>query len=506
MQVTRRGWAIGGLTGLLAVAAVVLGHPLFVGGVAGLISWVLVQQARFVWAVGRLYEHLHVTQTFARDRVAVDEAVPTTVTATVSDGVPRPLQVTITPGVPLGATATEVAPLTLSATTDEATTTGAVTSPVAGRVQFETPTVTVTDQAGLFHTTFPAPSLSPPTVDVVPPRPRALHIGEGGDRTTAIFGEHRTGDEGDGIEPASVREYTPGDARRRIDWKATARSDSLYVRTFTEQTGYETALFIDHRTAMQTGTVGETKLDYARQVALAVVDQAASHGDAVGLYAVGDDGVTARHPPRATMEGYSTLRTELHDLTPTYSKRATASRDSPPAAHTTGGDTATATVGGATVTPGDARRASASLRGENSQFATALAPFFTTAETYVHRVATDPLFSAVRAYLTTSGDTGHHRHPDRTVILTDDTNRAELLEAVKIARGHSEDILVFLTPTVLFEPTGLADLDAAYDRYVDFETFRQRLGQLEQVTAFELAPGDRLATLQRTNSTEVSPR
>jgi hypothetical protein len=63
---------------------------------------------------------------------------------------------------------------------------------------------------------------------------------------------------------------------------------------------------------------------------------------------------------------------------------------------------------------------------------------------------------------------------------------------VKLARRDEGEVLVFLTPQVLFEPGGLADMEDAYERYVDFEEFRRELARLERVSAFEIAPGDRL--------------
>ena len=82
-----------------------------------------------------------------------------------------------------------------------------------------------------------------------------------------------------------------------------------------------------------------------------------------------------------------------------------------------------------------------------------------------------------------------------TVLLTDDTHRTETRETAKLARRGSGRCLVFLTPTVLFEPGGLADLESAYARYREFEEFRRGLDSLDRVRAFEVAPGDRIGAL-----------
>ncbi|WP_135855111.1 DUF58 domain-containing protein [Halorussus salinus] len=511
MQVTRRYWTAVGLIGFLLMAAVVLSQPLLLVGGAGLGAWLLAQQYLFAWSTHQLADELRVTQTVARDRIMVEEPLTCGLTATIPDVDWCSMTVTIEAGVPLGATGdgathqqrrlTQAVPR--DGEPEEAATAFTVRWPVAGRVTFENPTVTITDTQSLFRTTVTKPAVTPPSVTVVPPQPRALHIGAGGDPTTAIIGNHPTNQEGMGLDPDSIREYTPGDALRQIDWKATARSSQPYIRTFEKHTEYGTALILDHREAMQVGTPGETKLEYARQVALAVVDQAETDGDSIGLHTIGDAGVTNRQPIRATMETYATLRTTIYDVTPTEDSNPTAQQRADRA------DQRAASMGvpdstpqgdnHSTTTPGIAKQTADELAREDSAFAASLHPFYTAAQTYVQRIATKPLYQTVRTLLTT-GENTEHRRPDRIVIVTDDTNRAEVRETVQVARQQSDQVLVFLTPTVLFEPAGLTDMESAYERYTEFEQFRQQLAGLDQVSAFEVAPGDRLATLQKTAS------
>ncbi len=47
-------------------------------------------------------------------------------------------------------------------------------------------------------------------------------------------GEYLSAFKGQGIEFAEVREYTPGDDVRSIDWNVTARSCTPYVKKFNE--------------------------------------------------------------------------------------------------------------------------------------------------------------------------------------------------------------------------------------------------------------------------------
>jgi len=90
-----------------------------------------------------------------------------------------------------------------------------------------------------------------------------------------------------------------------------------------------------------------------------------------------------------------------------------------------------------------------------------------------------------------------------TVIITSDYNRSQLRETVRTAVRGNNAVLVFLTPEVLFEPSGLSDIDQLYDRYETFEEFRTQLERIGPVVAYELAPGGRLAAVLSARSQTV---
>jgi len=466
MEPTRRGWAAGALAGLLAVGAVLLDAPLLLAGTAGLAGWVLARQAQFALVAARTTEALAVTVTPTRDSVLADEAV--TVPASVTLDEPTPVPVTVTLAPPVGATGVDDADreLVVPPGEREAHTTLALSFPVAGEHQFDAPAVTLTDPEGLF-TSHPRVD-DRPTVTVEPRTPRNLHVGEGGEQVAGAFGEHATGEQGPGLVPANLREYVPGDPADSIDWKATARMREPHVRQYDVEVDLETALVVDHRGPMADGRPGERKLDFGRAVALAYLDAATQARTAVGLYAVGDDGLTARDPPDTGTQQYAGVRTHLHDLVPTSDDRPGPRAGWP---------------------PGEARRAAQQLAGDTTGFATQLRPFLADRRQYVSRVGADPLYRTVDAELRSLGG------PVVTVLVTDDSHPAEVREAVELASQDDDRVVAFLLPSVLFEPGGMADLDAAYDRYVDFEGFRRDLAALPRVSAFEVAPGDRIEAL-----------
>jgi uncharacterized protein (DUF58 family) len=463
MEVTRRYWLTAGVVGLLLLWTLILERPVLLGGAVGVGGWLLTRQYRFVRTTSDTVESLTIDHQLDRTRVTAEETTLGTLTVQAGQPVDGSLQIKTEPPVASRATAAVCA---LEHSTQTAQTTFEATWPIAGSFTFGQPVVTITDPLGLFcQVTTVGPT---PSVTVEPRAPRDIHVGEGGDRIAAGFGQHDAGQTGSGLTPAEVRQYTPGDATKRIDWKATARLNEPHVREFEAETDLETLLIVDHRASMGAGQPGETKLDFGRQVALALVESAQELGDPLGWYGVGDDGLTETFRPSTDTSQYQTVTSRLQALEPTGSA---------------GESDATAILN-----PAQARRRAEQLDGD-STFDTQLRPFFQAGDTYVQRIANKPLFSAIQAATT------RHDSINRTVIITDDTHKTELREAVEVARQGNGQVTVFLTPSVLYESQTIGNLDDAYQRYTDFETFRQELSSVPRVSAFEVGPGDQLASV-----------
>ncbi|MDA2810236.1 DUF58 domain-containing protein [Nocardiopsis sp. RSe5-2] len=90
---------------------------------------------------------------------------------------------------------------------------------------------------------------------------------------------------GQGSEFDSLREYVPGDDVRSIDWRATARRESVVVRTWRPERDRRILLVLDTgRTSA--GRVGdEPRLDHSMDAALLLAALAAKAGDRVDLLA-----------------------------------------------------------------------------------------------------------------------------------------------------------------------------------------------------------------------------
>jgi hypothetical protein len=228
---------------------------------------------------------------------------------------------------------------------------------------------------------------------------------------------------------------------------------------------------------MGEGVQGGTKLEYLRKVALAFVNSAESFDDLLGLYTVGNDGVTTSYDPAASVEQYDQIRSRIRDLEPTKSGR-------------------NADVGDG-VSSGRVRQLSAQLADDETPFGRTLHPYLADTDEYVRRLTSQPLVRTVRLALS------HCRTGSWIVIVTDDTDRTGIYDAVRAAVRNGSQVLVFLAPSVLYDPGGLDSVEQTYDRYLDFEQFRRSLGRFDRVSAFEVGPDDRLrAVLGRQNDTE----
>ncbi|WP_435186444.1 DUF58 domain-containing protein [Halobellus sp. EA9] len=463
MQITDRFVILGGVCAVLVAWGVILSAPVVFVGAAMIGAWLLAAQYRFVTNVRATTAALTVTQTLDRTRVTAEET--TLVQVEVATTTPAPVSITVSPDPPISG---EASPSPCNITIGEAAARESfdITWPVAGQFELNSATITFTDRFDLFRHTVKRGTT--PTVTVEPRAPQAIHIGEGGERIASGFGEHDTGRTGSGLKPAELRQYTPGDAAQQIDWKATARLAEPYVREFEAQTDLETVLLVDHSHTMDDGPQGATKLAFARQVALGIVASAQHLGDPLGCYTVGNAGLTNTTTPSTTPDQYQTVIQQLQALTPTRPDESTLDGDVTP--------------------PARAREAAARLPTD-TVFGDQLRPFFEATDAYIQRVADRPLFHAAR--LATARNTG----ATRTIIITDDENRAALREAVKVAQRGDGQVLVYLTPTTLFSDGTLRNLDATYRRYTQFEEFRRSLTSLPRVKAFEVGPNDRLARI-----------
>ncbi len=135
---------------------------------------------------------------------------------------------------------------------------------------------------GLFEV--PLTFANPFGVEVLPRRSSiAMRTARGG---RSRMGAHagRPGPlSGDGSELRELREHQPGDAFKRIAWKASARRGHLLVRDFEREERDVVWLLLDASVELWAGAPGTAPLDLAIDQVAAVAQRHLAQGDRVGI-------------------------------------------------------------------------------------------------------------------------------------------------------------------------------------------------------------------------------
>jgi uncharacterized protein (DUF58 family) len=131
----------------------------------------------------------------------------------------------------------------------------------------------------------------------------------------SVSGRHASPHRGASVEFAEYRKYVPGDDLRRLDWRAYARSDRFYIKEFEADTNLRVVFVLDTSGSMDFGSVGITKLQYAKQITAALSYLAIQQGDAVGLASVAK-GIVQNIPPRRNPAHLTTIYDSLEDVKP----------------------------------------------------------------------------------------------------------------------------------------------------------------------------------------------
>ena len=105
---------------------------------------------------------------------------------------------------------------------------------------------------------------------------------------TVFAGEYHSVFKGHGMEFDEVREYTPGDDVRDIDWNVTARSGHPYTKKFVEERELTVIFLVDASSSGQYGTKGKTKSELIAEIAALLAFAAVKNHDRVGLIIFSD--------------------------------------------------------------------------------------------------------------------------------------------------------------------------------------------------------------------------
>lgn len=98
-----------------------------------------------------------------------------------------------------------------------------------------------------------------------------------------MAGQYKSVFKGSGIEFEEVREYSPGDDVKTLDWKVSARLGKPFVKLYKEERESIVMLLIDMSASQKFGTFSGSKLDRAAEVASILAFNAIKNNDKVGV-------------------------------------------------------------------------------------------------------------------------------------------------------------------------------------------------------------------------------
>lgn len=112
---------------------------------------------------------------------------------------------------------------------------------------------------------------------------RRLHIRTSRTVDAMMAGRFRSVFRGSGMEFEEVREYSPGDDAKTIDWKVTARMGKPYVKLYREERELTVMLLVDLSASLEFGSTARAKRDKALEAAAVLAFSAVKNGDKAGL-------------------------------------------------------------------------------------------------------------------------------------------------------------------------------------------------------------------------------
>jgi uncharacterized protein (DUF58 family) len=99
----------------------------------------------------------------------------------------------------------------------------------------------------------------------------------------SLAGAYHSVFKGRGMDFDDVREYSPGDEVRTIDWNVTARAGRTFVKKYTEERELTIFLVVDISASGNFGSAALSKRDLAAELASVLAFSAIRNSDKVGL-------------------------------------------------------------------------------------------------------------------------------------------------------------------------------------------------------------------------------
>jgi uncharacterized protein (DUF58 family) len=115
--------------------------------------------------------------------------------------------------------------------------------------------------------------------------------------TDSLSGQYHSVFKGRGMNFEEVREYSPGDEVRTIDWNVTARTGKPFIKKFTEERELTILLIVDVSASGNFGSGSQSKREMSAELASVLAFSAIRNNDKVGLILFSDD-IECYIPPK----------------------------------------------------------------------------------------------------------------------------------------------------------------------------------------------------------------
>jgi uncharacterized protein (DUF58 family) len=130
--------------------------------------------------------------------------------------------------------------------------------------------------------------------------------------TDVFAGHYHSVFKGQGMEFEEVREYSPGDDIRSIDWNVTARMGHPFIKKFMEERELTIMFLLDQSASSYFGTVNKLKSQLAAELCSVLAMSAIKNNDKVGLIAFTDRIEKVVHPGKGLSHVLRIIREALY--------------------------------------------------------------------------------------------------------------------------------------------------------------------------------------------------
>jgi uncharacterized protein (DUF58 family) len=111
---------------------------------------------------------------------------------------------------------------------------------------------------------------------------KQVHIKSSRTVNTIMAGRYKSVFRGSGMEFEEVRDYSPGDDVKSIDWKVSARLGKPFIKLYREERESIVMLLVDMSASLNFGTLSGLKLEKAAEIASVLAFSAIKNNDKAG--------------------------------------------------------------------------------------------------------------------------------------------------------------------------------------------------------------------------------